>query len=151
MLYADPDGFAYTALGFEPGCGRPGGALPWLSNIAAFNGYASLLLMCAGVGSPVRARRRGRPGSPSPPSALLPLPRGLALLLPCARTHPHPHPEPAPPTHPLPTQGTLAEVFRGYLGDRNAAPVFNTGSNVDLDWKGAFDLVARPTKVPSHF
>lgn len=60
MLYADPDGYAYTALGFEPGCGRPGGALPFLSNIAFYNGYIALLLMCAGVGSPVRAH-------PSPP------------------------------------------------------------------------------------
>ena len=66
LLYADADGSAAAALRFSPGCGRKGGALPFLEALPPSLGIAKLLLMCAGVGSP----------------------------------------------------GTLAEVFRGYLGDK---------------------------------
>ena len=44
--------------------------------------------------------------------------------------------------------GTLKEVFRGYLGDKSAPPVFKTGSNVDLPWKDAFNLVGRNHQRP---
>jgi AhpC/TSA antioxidant enzyme len=44
--------------------------------------------------------------------------------------------------------GTLQEVFRGYLGDKSAPPVFRTGSNVDLPWKDAFNLVGRDHQRP---
>jgi hypothetical protein len=40
-------------LGFSPGFGRPGGAFGWIGEkLPAINGYAKLLVMCAGVGSP---------------------------------------------------------------------------------------------------
>ena len=37
--------------------------------------------------------------------------------------------------------GTLQEVLRGYRGDANAPPVFNEGSNIDVPFRSAFDLV----------
>jgi len=79
-LYADETGSAYAALQFAPGFGREGGAFGWLESKAPFvNGYAKLLVMCAGIGSP----------------------------------------------------GTLAAVFGGYLGNKNADPIFKEGSNYD--------------------
>jgi hypothetical protein len=67
-------------LQFAPGFGREGGAFGWLESKAPFvNGYAKLLVMCAGIGSP----------------------------------------------------GTLAAVFGGYLGNKNADPIFKEGSNYD--------------------
>jgi len=44
--------------------------------------------------------------------------------------------------------GTLREVFRGYLGDKSAQPVFKTGSAVDLSWKRAFDVVGKGYQRP---
>ena len=88
-LYADETGEAYAALRFAPGFGREGGALGWLESAAPFvNGYAKLLVMCAGIGSP----------------------------------------------------GTLAAVFGGYLGNKNADPIFKEGSNYDNAFiRGAMD------------
>ena len=88
-LYADETGAAYAALRFAPGFGREGGALGWLESAAPFvNGYAKLLVMCAGIGSP----------------------------------------------------GTLAAVFGGYLGNKNADPIFKEGSNYDNAFiRGAMD------------
>jgi hypothetical protein len=37
---------------------------------------------------------------------------------------------------------------RHLQGDRGAPPVFNTGSNVDLPWKEAFNLVGRDFQRP---
>ena len=76
-------------LRFAPGFGREGGALGWLESAAPFvNGYAKLLVMCAGIGSP----------------------------------------------------GTLAAVFGGYLGNKNADPIFKEGSNYDNAFiRGAMD------------
>ena len=52
-LYADPEAKTHAALGFAPGLGRKGGAFEWIEDKAPFvNGYAKLLLMCAGIGSP---------------------------------------------------------------------------------------------------
>lgn len=52
-LYADDSAAAYDALGFAPGFGREGGAFGWIGEKLPFvNGYAKLLVMCAGVGSP---------------------------------------------------------------------------------------------------
>ena len=52
-LYADPEARTHAALGFAPGLGRKGGAFEWIEDKAPFvNGYAKLLLMCAGIGSP---------------------------------------------------------------------------------------------------
>ena len=52
-LYADETGAAYAKLNFEPGFGREGGAFGWIEENAPFvNGYAKLLVMCAGIGSP---------------------------------------------------------------------------------------------------
>ena len=52
-LYADEGGRCHAALGFSPGLGRKGGAFEWIEEKAPFvNGYAKLLLMCAGIGSP---------------------------------------------------------------------------------------------------
>ena len=48
----------------------------------------------------------------------------------------------------LGSPNTLKEVFRGYLGDRAAPPVFKSGSNVDLGWKAAFDLVGKDFQRP---
>eukprot|EP00192_Tetraselmis_astigmatica_P011244 CAMPEP_0117686012 /NCGR_PEP_ID=MMETSP0804-20121206/22159_1 /TAXON_ID=1074897 /ORGANISM="Tetraselmis astigmatica, Strain CCMP880" /LENGTH=352 /DNA_ID=CAMNT_0005497549 /DNA_START=133 /DNA_END=1191 /DNA_ORIENTATION=+ len=53
MVYADTRGNAARALGFAPGVGRKGGDLEFLDDLPiTVNGYAKLLLMCAGVGSP---------------------------------------------------------------------------------------------------
>ena len=52
-LYSDDSAAAYDALGFAPGFGREGGAFGWIGEKLPFvNGYAKLLVMCAGVGSP---------------------------------------------------------------------------------------------------
>jgi len=52
-LYADSEAKCHAALGFAPGLGRKGGDFEWLEEKAPFvNGYAKLLLMCAGIGSP---------------------------------------------------------------------------------------------------
>ena len=88
-LHADETGSAYAALQFAPGFGREGGAFGGLESKAPFvNGYAKLLVMCAGIGSP----------------------------------------------------GTLAAVFGGYLGNKNADPIFKEGSNYDNAFiRGAMD------------
>ena len=52
-LYADETAAAYQALDFAPGFGRAGGELGWIGEKLPFvNGYAKLLVMCAGIGSP---------------------------------------------------------------------------------------------------
>ena len=52
-LYADVDAKCHAALGFAPGMGRKGGEFEWIEDKMPFvNGYAKLLLMCAGIGSP---------------------------------------------------------------------------------------------------
>jgi len=52
-LYADETAAAYQALDFAPGFGRDGGELGWIGEKFPFvNGYAKLLVMCAGIGSP---------------------------------------------------------------------------------------------------
>lgn len=52
-LYADDTAAAYDALGFSPGFGRSGGAFGWVGDKLPFvNGYAKLIVMCAGIGSP---------------------------------------------------------------------------------------------------
>ena len=53
-LFADATGDAYAALKFEPGFGRQGGEFGWLDTkpFSFVNGYAKLLIMCAGIGSP---------------------------------------------------------------------------------------------------
>ena len=52
-LYADEGGKCHEALGFAPGLGRAGGDFAWMEDKTPFvNGYAKLLLMCAGIGSP---------------------------------------------------------------------------------------------------
>lgn len=52
-LYADPTASTHAALGFAPGFGRAGGEFGWIEEKLAFvNGYAKLLVMCAGIGSP---------------------------------------------------------------------------------------------------
>jgi len=73
----------------------------------------------------------GRPGGPAPFLSSLP---GLGKLMAmCAG---------------IGSPGTLTEVFRGYLGDRNAPPVFRSGSNVDLEWRDAFNLVGTGFQRP---
>ena len=73
----------------------------------------------------------GRVGGPFP--ALQGLPGSAKLLAMCAG---------------LGSPGTLSEVFRGYLGDRDAPPVFNAGTNVDLAWRDAFNLVGTGFQRP---
>jgi hypothetical protein len=73
----------------------------------------------------------GRPDGPL--AGLQGTPGGVKLLAMCAG---------------LGSPGTLAEVFRGYLGDRDAPPVFNSGSNVDLTWRSAFDVVGAGYQRP---
>ena len=52
-LYCDETAAAYEALDFAPGFGREGGELGWIGEKLPFvNGYAKLLVMCAGIGSP---------------------------------------------------------------------------------------------------
>jgi hypothetical protein len=52
-LYADERGECHQALGFAPGLGRAGGDFAWIEEKTPFvNGYAKLMLMCAGIGSP---------------------------------------------------------------------------------------------------
>jgi|APGre2960657444_1045066.scaffolds.fasta_scaffold02532_1 hypothetical protein len=48
----------------------------------------------------------------------------------------------------LGSPGTLPEVFRGYLGDKSAAPVFREGSNIDVPWREAFNLVGTDCQRP---
>lgn len=66
LLYADERGACYSALGFSPGAGRPGGEAPWLSGAG---GFAKLMAMCAGIGSPGTLREviRGYTGDRSAP------------------------------------------------------------------------------------
>jgi len=73
----------------------------------------------------------GRAGGPFP--VLQGLPGSAKLLAMCAG---------------LGSPGTLTEVFRGYLGDRDAPPVFNAGTNVDLSWRDAFNLVGTGFQRP---
>ena len=52
-LYADETAAAYQALDFAPGFGRAGGKLGWIGEKLPFvNGYAKLLVMCAGLARP---------------------------------------------------------------------------------------------------
>jgi len=46
------------------------------------------------------------------------------------------------------SRNTLKEVFRGYLGDEAAPPVFREGSNVDIGWRFLFDFVGRGYQRP---
>ena len=87
-LYADETG-AVRRVAVRARVRARGGALGWLESAAPFvNGYAKLLVMCAGIGSP----------------------------------------------------GTLAAVFGGYLGNKNADPIFKEGSNYDNAFiRGAMD------------
>lgn len=51
-LFCDPTGALHTSLGFQPGVGRKGGLFGDIDSVASLSGFAKLMIMCAGIGSP---------------------------------------------------------------------------------------------------
>ena len=76
----------------------------------------------------------GREGGPGAWAAKLPFVNGyVKLLVMCAGVG---------------SPGTLKEVIGGYFGSKDEPQVFNTGSNVDLEWKNLFDITGKGFRRP---
>lgn len=76
----------------------------------------------------------GREGGPGAWAASIPAINGyVKLMVMCAG---------------IGSPGTLKEVIRGYTGDRDVGAVFNQGTNVDIPWRVAFDVLGKGYQRP---